>query len=101
MVQYDQGYRETTIETVDRENAILIEKVQLGLISELQEDDSVLEAMMSAGLTVRLTETTRSSIVKALTWSFSRIRNKHPRPHLLDVHWSIELSECTSVWNKS
>ena len=34
MVQYGQGYRESTIETVDRENAILIEKVQSGLITE-------------------------------------------------------------------
>ena len=50
--------------------------MQSGLISDLRQDDSIIEAMMSAGLTVQLTENNQSSIAKALTWYNSRIREK-------------------------
>ena len=51
-------------------------QVQLGLISDFRQDESIKDAMMSAGLTVQLTENNQSSIAKAMTWYKSRIREK-------------------------
>ena len=51
-------------------------QVQSGLISDFRQDESIIDAMMSAGLTVQLTENNQSSIAKAMTWYKSRIREK-------------------------
>ena len=59
-------------------------QIQSDPILQLQQQEDVLDAMMSVGLTVMLTENTRYSVVKALTLFYSCFNSKQA---MLEQFW--------------